>query len=85
MVYSVPGHQKPAPAHPVDRVGPQPLQVQGGGLPEVLPQGVAAALPHEVLPLRVRAESAAQHPDTRLREAGRHHGHATQATHRLFT
>lgn len=48
---SVQGDKEPASSHPLHRAGPQPLQVSGSRLPQVLQEGQSAALPHQVLPL----------------------------------
>lgn len=60
---SLQGDKEPASSYSVHRVGPQPLQVSGCRLLQVLQEGQPAALPHQVLPLRAA-------PGQRRRRAG---------------
>ena len=57
---SVQGDKEPASSYSLHRAGPQPLQVSGGGLHQVVQEGQPAALPHQVLPLRPAAGRARQ-------------------------
>lgn len=81
--FSVQGHQKPAAPYPVHWAGPQPVQMQDRRLPQVFPQGVSAALPHEVLSRTERAKPPWLRPDALLRQTEPKPGDPSQAPDRL--